>query len=89
MQTSLRAFKVCDIFSDMSQRFVKMSLLWELQNHLQMDLPEDGVGPSQGEAIALCILSFPALYVDATRMLSGGNCVVDLDVEDERLLRID
>ncbi len=76
-------------FSDMSKRFVKMRVLWELQNHLQTHLPEDGVAPSQGEAIALCILSFPAVYVDATRMLRGGDCVVDLELEYENVLRIE
>ncbi len=77
MLTSIHAFKVLRSFSDLSERFFKMRVVWELQNHLQTHLPEDGVAPSQGEAIALCILSFPALYVDAARMVRGGECVVD------------
>ncbi len=75
--------------SDMAKRIFKMRVLWELQNHLQTHLPEDGVAPSQGEAIALCILSFPALYVDAGRMVVGGECVVILEPEDENVLRME
>ncbi len=76
-------------FSDMSKPFVKMRVLWDLQNHLQTHLPEEGIAPSRGEAIALCILSFPALYVNAARMVRGGDSIVELGTEDEELLRID
>ncbi len=75
------------IFFRHVERFVRMRVLWELQNHLQTHLPEEGVAPSQGEAIALCILSFPAVYVDAARMVRGGDSMVDLWSEDEDLTR--
>ncbi len=76
-------------FSDMSKRFVKMRVLWELQNHLQTHLPEEGIAPNRGEAIALCMLSFPAVSIDAARKPSQDDCFVDLKLEDEALLGID
>lgn len=76
-------------FSDMSKRFVKMRVLWELQNHFQTQLPKEGTAPSNIKAIALCILSFPAVFVDAARPQRREDCVVDLQIEDEQLLGLD
>ncbi len=49
---------------DMTKSFVKMRVLWELQNHFQSHLQNNEVAPNSLEAIALCILSFPAVSVD-------------------------
>ncbi len=51
----LRSLK-CD--SDMSERFVKMRVLWELQNHLQTNLLSNGGGPSSAEALASMFIVF-------------------------------
>ncbi len=53
--------------SHMSERFVKMRILWELQNHFQNHLLENGASPKHLEAIALCILSFPTVSIDVRK----------------------
>ncbi len=76
--------------SQLSERYVEMSVLWELQNQLHCSLPDDGLAPNDVKAMALCILSFPALSMEI-RLASHSrgasrnadkkeHVIVDLDV---------
>lgn len=51
-------------WSGFDSRYLKMRGLWDLQNHLQEGLPQEGVSSSEMEAILLCILSFPSVCLD-------------------------
>ncbi len=74
----------------LSERYVHMRVLWELQNHLRCD---DGLAPDSQEAMILCALSFPALVMDVIEtpraqkgsriMERRGECSIDLYMRKE------
>ncbi len=85
--------------SHLTERYVKMRLLWEIQNRFHSDLPEQGVSPNSLEAMVLCVLSFPAVSMDIKEAPSSDRAskirrrreerVVDLFEKNDYEFRID
>ncbi len=85
--------------SNLTERYIQMRILWELQNHFQSNLADVGVAPNSLEAIALCVLSFPAVSMDVreSRRFGGKSrikegkqhCVLTLEISDDYKFQID
>ncbi len=80
--------------SNLTERYVQMRVLWELQDHFHGQLPECGAAPNSLEAIVLCVLSFPAVSMEIREISRSKvvskimerreeHCVLDMEMKDD------